>query len=86
MKTNEIKAYAIQLNAIELTEKIDEFKEIVEEIGYIGVNPDVPYAYVLFATKEEWEQGYRELKEVFEHCKVVRNAAYIPNPKQKRGS
>ena len=83
MKTKEIKAYAIQLKADELTEKIEEFKEIVDDIGYLGVNPNVPFAYVLFKTNEDRLRAFKELNVVFNHCKVVRNEVFIPATKKR---
>lgn len=79
MKTKQKIVYAIQLDAKELTEtnKIKNFKRIVERIGYSGVNPKYPYCYALFDTRQKQIQAYDELSSIFNHCKVVKNEGYI---------
>lgn len=79
MGTKEIKAYAVQLNAMETVNKIEEFKALTE--GSLGVNPDFPFAYVLYRTHEERMKAFEELSKVFDYCKVVENVAYIPEPR-----
>ena len=79
---NEIKAYAIQLKAEETITKTQEFKEIGDRTGYIGVHPDFPFAYVLYRTPEEQIKAFEEFNKVFDYCKVVKNVAYIPDPKE----
>ena len=81
MKTKEIKAYAIQLQAMETVAKTEEFKELMDKTGSLGVNPDYPFAYVLYRTHEERMKAFEKLSKVFDYCKVVENVAYIPDPR-----
>ena len=79
---NEIKAYAIQLRAVETMVKTKLFKEITEKTGYIGIHPDFPFAYVVYRTREEQIKAFKEFNKVFAYCKIVENVCYIPDPKQ----
>ena len=79
MGTKEIKAYAIQLQAMETVDKVKEFGSLVEKTGSLGVNPDYPFAYVLYKTHEERMKAFKEFDKVFDYCKVVKNVAYIPS-------
>ena len=81
MKIKEIKAYAIQLQAMETVAKTEEFKELMDKTGSLGVKPDYPFAYVLYRTHEERMKAFKEFGKVFDYCKVVRNEAYIPDPR-----
>ena len=81
MKTKEIKAYAIQLHAMETVSKTKEFVELTGKTGSLGVHPDYPFAYVLYRTHEERMKAFEEFGKVFDFCKVVENVAYIPDPR-----
>ncbi len=87
METKEIKAYALQINAIEMTQNMAEFKRIVEKLGYLGVTPSYPYAYVLFRTNEDRVEAFKRLcnENVLKYVKSVKNVAYIPKPEKKGG-
>lgn len=82
-----IKAYAIQVSAMEMTKNIAEFKRIVEKLGYLGVTPGYPYAYVLFRTNEDRVEAFKRLcnENVLKYVKSVKHVAYIPMPDKKGG-
>ena len=74
-----MKAYAVQLLADETTTaKIEDLKTVMEETGAVGINPDYPFAYVLWRKSEQAVEGFKRLEKVFSHCKLVRNVAEIP--------
>ena len=74
-----MKAYAVQLLAAETTTlKVVDLKKVMEETGAVGINPDYPFAYVLWRTSEQAVEGFKRLEKVFSHCKLVRNVAEIP--------
>ena len=79
---NEIKAYAIQLRAAETVSNIKQFKELVDKTGSLGVHPAFPFAYVMYRSKNEQGKAYEEFGKVYDYCKVVENACYIPDPKE----
>lgn len=78
-----IKAYAIQVSAMEMTENIAEFKRIVEKLGYLGVKPGYPCAYVFFRTNEDRVEAFKRLSRVLKHINNVKRVAYIPKPVKK---
>lgn len=78
-----VKAYALQVSAIEMTENIAEFKRIVEKLGYLGVQPSYPYAYVFFRTNEDRVEAFKRLSRVLNRINNVKKVAYIPKPHRK---
>lgn len=74
-----MKAYAVQLLADETTTlKVVDLKKVMEETGAVGINPDYPFAYVLWRTPKQAVEGFKRLEKVFSHCKLVKNVAEIP--------
>lgn len=76
--SKEIQAYAIQLDSNETFIKTKEFVDIYSKTGCIGVHPDYPHTYALYATKNKQLKAFKQFSKVFKHCKIVANIAYIP--------
>ena len=72
-----MKVYAVQLLAAETISKVERMKQIMETTSAIGVNPDYPFAYVLWRTQEQMLLGFRLFERDFTHAKIVDNVAEI---------